>query len=412
MSKRKDFSKIAVCSLDVLNIKNSFPELKEYEKIFVVFKYKDSVVGRSTFKLENGIVDIDDMKEYVEKISYNIWAAIVKNKFSKQTKLPFVSVVVCSHNRAGELKNCLESLANLDYPDKEIIVIDSAPVNNETYDLLTDYPQFIYYKEERIGLDIARNTGLRISKGEFVAFTDDDARVDPSWLKNLAENFSNPATAIVTGITMPYELETEAQVYFELTNGFNRGFLRREFDSSNLSPVAAGNVGAGVNMAIRKSVLSEVGLFDEALDGGMPTCSGGDQEFFYRVLLNGYRIVYEPKALVWHRHRENYQNLKNTIYGYGVGVYAWWTRALFYEREFKMLYFAPLWFANYHLKNLAKAIFSTANKIETELAFLEAIGALTGPFKYFKALRRLKKNVTKKVVQIHSYSPKDILEVE
>jgi GT2 family glycosyltransferase len=412
MKNQKDFSKIAVCSLDVLNLTNTFPELKGYYRIFVVFKFKDSVVGKSIFKLENGLIDIDELKEYVEKISYNIWTAMIKDRFSKNIKLPFVSVVVCSHNRVDELKNCLDSLSNLDYPEKEIIVVDSSPVNNETYNLLTGYPQFIYYREEQIGLDIARNTGLRIAKGEFVAFTDDDARVDQSWLKNLIENFSNPATGIVTGITMPYELETEAQVYFEMTNGFNRGFLRREFDSSNLSPIAAGNVGAGVNMAIRKSVLGETGLFDEALDGGMLTCSGGDQEFFYRVLLNGYRIVYEPKALVWHRHRQNFKNLKNTIYGYGVGVFAWWTRALFYEQEFKLLFYAPVWFVKYHLKNLVKAIVFSGNKIETELAYLELIGALNGPFKYFKARRRLRNTKADKIIKLNAYTPKEILEVE
>jgi len=412
MIKRKDISKIAVRQMNVMNLTNKLHGLENYERVFVVFKYNDTVVGKSIFPLDNGLIDLDDLKKYVEEISYNIWAALVENKFKTEIKLPSTTVVVCSHNRTDELRNCLDSLMQLDYPEKEIIIIDSAPADNETYNLVANYPQFIYYREERIGLDIARNTGLKLARGEFVAFTDDDARVESSWLKNLIENFSNPVTAVVTGITMPYELETEAQVYFELTNGFNRGYLKREFDFAKLNPIAAGSVGAGVNMAIRKSILNEVGLFDEALDGGMPTYSGGDQEFFYRVLLNGYRIIYEPKALVWHKHRRNLDDLKKTIYGYGVGVFSWWTKALFFEREYKLILSGPLWFVRYHVKNLLKAITSFDNSIGTELAFAELIGALSGPFKYFSAKRIIRTNPIKESIVKHSVVHNEILEVE
>src|SRR5262249_31011232 len=158
------------------------------------------------------------------------------------------------------------------------------------------------------------------------------------------KNFRDPMVALVTGITTPSELETSAQLWFEQTNGFVRGFCRTEFDFHRLDPLAAGRVGASVNMAVRRSVLEEIGLFDEALGPGTLCESGEDHEFFFRVLARGYRVVYEPAALVWHRHRKEWRSLRRALYGYGVGVFAWWTRALLFEKEFGLLRVAPSWF--------------------------------------------------------------------
>ncbi|MCA1627002.1 MAG: glycoside hydrolase family 2, partial [Acidobacteria bacterium] len=92
-----------------------------------------------------------------------------------------------------------------------------------------------------------------------------------------------------------------------------------------------------VNMALRRSAVEQVGFFDEALDAGTPARSGGDNEMFTRILLAGYRIVYEPAALNCHRHRRTWEELRAAIYGYGVGVYAAWTRSLLVEGELSAL---------------------------------------------------------------------------
>jgi GT2 family glycosyltransferase len=224
-----------------------------------------------------------------------------------------------------------------------------------------------------------------------VAFTDDDARVDSEWLQSLLVHFTDPTVAVVTGITMPLELESEAQLCFELTNGFGRGFVRQRFDSSIQNPLAAGVLGAGANMAIRRSVLEEIGFFDESLDCGTPTRSGGDQEFFYRVLAHGHRIVYDPSALVWHRHRRDWTDLRSTIFGYGVGVFAWWTRALMRERELSLFRMAPGWFLKYHVRNLFRALLRKPHSLPLDLALAELCGALLGPLNYFRSRRLVKK---------------------
>jgi GT2 family glycosyltransferase len=135
---------------------------------------------------------------------------------------------------------------------------------------------------------------------------------------------------------------------------------------------------------MRREVVGETGLFDEALGPGTPARSGDDHEFFYRVMARGYRIVYDPAAVVWHRHRRDWKALRNMMHGYGVGLFAWWTRALLIEREFTFLKLAPLWFLQHHVKNLAKALLRSNAKTPPDIAFAEFVGALAGPASYLK----------------------------
>jgi len=135
-------------------------------------------------------------------------------------------------------------------------------------------------------------------------------------------------------------------------------------------------------MALRRSVLEYVGFFDEALDAGTPTHSGGDTEMFSRILSRGYRIVYEPAALNWHRHRRSWEELRRTIYGYGVGVYAFWTRSLLVEGELGVLRAAPVWFLRYQLRALLRSLFRRPNSLPLDLLLAELRGCLRGPFAY------------------------------
>jgi hypothetical protein len=170
------------------------------------------------------------------------------------------------------------------------------------------------------------------------------------------------------------------------------GFERR-LESAMMSVVGTGQVGAGVNMAIRCSALGEIGLFDEALDGGTSTLSGGDQEFFYRTLARGYRIVYEPKALVWHKHRREWNALRHTIFGYGVGLSAWWTKTLFAKKEITLLFWGPVWFFQYNLGNLIRSLFRRSGCVPMDLARAEFWGAMIGPFRYLQSRRELDRQI-------------------
>jgi hypothetical protein len=127
-------------------------------------------------------------------------------------------------------------------------------------------------------------------------------------------------------------------------------------------------------------------VFNEQLDGGTPTLSGGDHEFFSRTLRRGYRIVYDNSAIAWHLHRRTENEALKTVFGYGVGVFAWWTCTLVREREYSLLLAAPLTLIQYHARRLVRSFTGSADAPPVHYAWAELRGALTGPFAYFRSL--------------------------
>ncbi|MBE9111786.1 glycosyltransferase [Nodosilinea sp. LEGE 07298] len=243
---------------------------------------------------------------------------------------PLVTVAVCTRDRPDDIKLCLEAISQLNYPYLDLLVVDNAPQTEATKELIqTHYPQVRYAREPRPGLDWARNRAILEAQGEIIAYTDDDVAVDTGWVKGLVQAFlESPDTMVVTGLVVPYELETEAQVLFEEYGGFGRGFktLRYQTTLNQSMPwqwLGAGQFGTGANMAYRKSVFETIGYFDPALDVGTPTNGGGDLEMFIRVLKAGYGLVYEPTALIRHRHRRKYAQLKRQI-SFNGSLYALW----------------------------------------------------------------------------------------
>jgi GT2 family glycosyltransferase len=392
----------AVCTVHLENLDQGVGNLHGYDRAFVVFRMHGSVVGQAWVRVINGYVAPATLRAHLAPSVWTVWKRVMADAPRRQAP-PTASVVVCTRDRAEDLAHCLPGLQRLAAQGYDVIVVDNAPSNDAVARLAAKYPRIRYVLEPRPGLDHARNCGLRVAKGEVVAFTDDDAQVDAGWLPALLRNFDDPMVAVVTGITMPLELETDAQIWFEQTNGFGRGFEQQVFDSSNKHPLAAGTVGAGVNMAIRRSLaMNHIGLFDEALDCGAPSLTGGDQEFFYRVLARGYRIVYEPGALVWHKHRREWEALRKTLYSYGAGVYAWWARALLVEGEWTLLKAAPRWFWGHHVRQYARALLRRPDHIPYDLALAELRGAISGPGRYLAARRWLR--------ELHAATPQPAAE--
>ena len=238
---------------------------------------------------------------------------------------PLVTVAVCSRDRAADLAICLAGLTQLDYPNLEILVIDNAPTSDATAQLVEQYSAVRYVCEPRLGLDWARNRAILEAKGDIIAYTDDDGVVDRHWVKSIATVFAdNPDVMAVTGLVVPYELETDAQILFEQYGGFSYGFEQRWYRGSKQMSwplLRTGQYGRGVNMAYRRSLFDTIGGFDPALDVGTATHSGGDLEMFCRVLREDYTLVYEPQAIVRHRHCRTYALLRTQIANQGSLAY-------------------------------------------------------------------------------------------
>ncbi|MFH8973105.1 glycosyltransferase [Streptomyces sp. NPDC017890] len=250
---------------------------------------------------------------------------------------PSASVVVATRERADQLARALDSLLAQDHPDFEIVVVDNAPVTDETRELVErKYGERVRYVCEPVpGLAIAHNRGLAAVRGEVIAFTDDDVVADPRWLTELTAPFSaDPRLGCATGLILPARLRTPAQVLLESHGGFAKGFTSRTYDPAQppadepLFPFTAGRFGSGANMAFRTAVLRAVGGFDPATGAGTRARGGDDLYGFVRVLAQGQRLRYTPSALVWHHHRETWRDLETQAYGYGAGLTAYLTAIL------------------------------------------------------------------------------------
>jgi GT2 family glycosyltransferase len=244
---------------------------------------------------------------------------------------PSVSVVVCTHERADSLAECLHSLSALDYPSFEIVIVDNAPRTTRTREFVDAYDdsRVRYVCAEIPGLSVARNHGVLEARGEVVAFTDDDVVVDPQWLRGLVRGFGRRAdVGLVTGLVLAAELESPSQGLFERKVSWGAVLAPRLFAVRNsvpevaMTPFNCGMVGAGASFAARRATLLRVGRFDEALGAGTPSRGGEDLDYFQRVLGSGQAIAYEPASLVWHHHRRDMASLRRQMLGYGSGLTA------------------------------------------------------------------------------------------
>ena len=252
----------------------------------------------------------------------SILDAVRERMAAEPAEVPTVSVVVCTRDRPGPLASCLDALSRLDPAPDEILIVDNAPTTDASRELVAAWPGVRYVCEPTPGLDHARNRGAREATSEIVAYTDDDVAPHPAWIRGLRRGFAAGADA-VTGLVLPAELETEAQWAFERFWGFHRGYRPRTFGPAYVERTVrygmpAWELGAGANMAFRRSVFETVGLFDERLDVGAAGCSG-DSELWYRLLAAGLTCRYEPTAVVHHSHRRTEPELHRQIRAYMSG---------------------------------------------------------------------------------------------
>jgi glycosyltransferase involved in cell wall biosynthesis len=313
-----------------------------------------------------------------------------------RTPFPSLSVAVCTRDRSAALKRCLESLLSLQHRYRfELLIVDNAPSDQSTADLVKRFPEARYVLEKYSGLNFARNRAWREATGDIIAYLDDDVVVDSGWLAGLQEAWAeNPDASAFTGLVMPLSLDARAQVLFEKKNGFRRGFDKKRFGQelpgNPLYPCGAGIFGAGCNMAFRREILRELGGFDEALDTGAPLPGGGDLDIFYRIIRAGHVLVYEPSFMVFHEHRASDSALRRQYYTWGLGFMAFVEknyRSDVAERtRFRRL---VLWWISDQILQLKQALLRK-HVLPFSMVFAEFCGGIVGIFgEYSRSLRRV-----------------------
>jgi GT2 family glycosyltransferase len=365
--------------------------LDRYTSAYVVLRLDGVPVGHAWVPVRSCRLDWEELSKCAAAAVAPFSRVWVEHQLGRNppgaSPLPTATVAICTRDRAGELTRSL-SAAVAAAGGRPVMVIDNCPSTGATQEVVSRWPAVRYVREDIPGLNAARNRALREATTDVVAFTDDDAVPEAKWLEALLRNFDHRLVLATTGLTLPLELETPAQVWFERFTPFGRGYFRQVFDPLYCSPHSAGLVGAGANMALRRSALDLVGPFDERLDAGTPTRSGGDHEMFSRILSRGYRIVYDPAAVSRHRHRQSWSDLRHTIQGYGVGVYAMWTGHVLERGDVAVARQALRWATRVQIPALVKAVFRRPGAAPLDLVLAELKGCLQGPFAWMASRRR------------------------
>jgi GT2 family glycosyltransferase len=319
---------------------------------------------------------------------------------------PLVTVVVATRDRPQSLARCLEALAEVTYQPFEVLVVDNAPSTRETLAVVQQRSgldaRVRYVRELRPGVSCARNRGLGEAWGELIAFTDDDVVVDPGWLDGVVRGFGHsPSVACVTGMVASARLDTAEQRYFDQRVSWAVSCTPRRYDrhanrqASPLYPYTAGQFGTGANFAFRTAVLRSLGGFDEALGPGTPASAGEDLDVFVRTILAGHAIAYEPAAIAWHHHRDEFGQLRHQLFNYGVGLAAFATKYLSDRRTARDV-LVRLPGGLRHLRGIAKRVERPA-ELPGTVRTAELLGLAWGPIAYGLGRRRHHRHLARRV---------------
>lgn len=210
-----------------------------------------------------------------------------------------ISVILCTHNRASSLQNTLEAMARMDAPPDlqwEILVVDNNSRDNtrQIADAFTRSSEMEvrYIGEPRPGKCLALNTGINHARGEILGFLDDDILPEKDWLVVIRREFSaDPGLGLISGrveLYDPLDLPMTIRRYAERSE-------IKTLDQVFELPV-------GCNFAVRRDLLTHVGLFDPEFGPGGKFWSADDLDFFYRAWRAGQKLVYVPSLFVLHAH--------------------------------------------------------------------------------------------------------------
>jgi GT2 family glycosyltransferase len=217
-------------------------------------------------------------------------------------RYPRVSVVVCAYNAERTLDRCLSSLAALDYPDYEVILVNDGS-RDGTLAIAERHAFCRIINQPNKGLSVARNVGAEAASGEIVAYTDSDCVADPDWLTYLVAKMEAGRLVACGGPNFPPPEPSLIPAAVAVSPGGPTHVL--------LSDEVAEHI-AGCNMAFRRDVLLRLGGFDPIY-----RAAGDDVDICWRLQDAGYTIGFCPAAVVWHFRRNTVKAYFNQQRGYG-----------------------------------------------------------------------------------------------
>ncbi len=215
-----------------------------------------------------------------------------------------VSVVVCTYNRASYLRKAIQSLVDQTCAaDRfELLVIDNASTDHTkrvTCEEFAGQPNLRYVYEPVSGLSKARNTGLAEAKSDIVAYLDDDAIADPDWVERTIDAFEQGGEKL-GAIGGKADLIWEAPRPDWVPEHLEFVLTRLDISSTPIT-LAPHQTFVGANMAFRRSVLEQVGGFNEKLGRTGKKLISNEELLLQREIdRRGYTRLYDPTIRVHH----------------------------------------------------------------------------------------------------------------
>ncbi len=218
----------------------------------------------------------------------------------------FVSVVICSYNRAAYIGAALDSLYHqtASKDDFEVIVVDNNSSDGtdevvKTWRAANPDGHFYYSTETKQGASFARNKGAALAKADWLCFMDDDAIATPDYIQNIIRHTQSHPTVLGFGgkIIPKYIPEEPRWMSYYVSS------LVGNFDYAPVAcPFENGKYPLESNMILKKSAFDLVGGFNEAIPGVVGTLriGGEGKELFYKVIALGQKIYYDPSICVYH----------------------------------------------------------------------------------------------------------------
>jgi glycosyltransferase involved in cell wall biosynthesis len=239
-----------------------------------------------------------------------------------------ISVVICTRDREDLIGQALESVAQCEYPDFDVHVMDqstsdgTANVVRAVADRMRDRCRIVYHHLDKAGLSRAYNAGFSVSDGPIVACTDDDVVVPSDWLRCIARAFDADAQlGLLYGqVLVPESLRDAGPdvIVPSLTWTTRERLCLRDRNFKVW--------GMGADMAIRRRMLDSVTGFDEVMGGGAPLRSSQDFDFALRAYRAGFAVLLDPDVAVDHYGAHTRDQWPGTEKAYGIGDGAFYAK--------------------------------------------------------------------------------------
>ncbi|MDP8234934.1 MAG: glycosyltransferase family 2 protein [Candidatus Erginobacter occultus] len=218
------------------------------------------------------------------------------------TKRPLVSVVVLTCNGLSHLEECLTSLIEQTWTEREIILVVNGSTDGTAEFVRQRFGAAVRLIElgENIGYTGGNNAGLRAARGEYLAVLNDDTRTDPRWLESMVDGLERRpdcglAACKILSYGEPEIIDNVGHLIYR--DGTFRGRGRLERDRGQYDREGEVLAPSGCALLVRKSALEKAGLFDEDF-----FIYGDDADLSLRIRLAGWKAVYLPRAVVYHKY--------------------------------------------------------------------------------------------------------------